>query len=174
MQRTKFDHMNCSIARTINIIGEWWTPLILRDVFYGVRRFDLLRRQLGISRKVLTDRLNTLVENKILDRVQYQQHPQRFEYQLTEQGKELFPIIVLLMTWGNKWVYENSEPPLQLADRETGEVLRPLLISATNGQEIRYENAQFQPGSPMYEDKWQELQQWILDKPIKSSTKGEG
>ncbi len=163
MQRTKFDNTICSIARTINIIGEWWTPLILRNIFYGVRRFDVLRRQLGISRKVLTDRLNTLVEHEILERVLYQQRPERYEYHLTERGQELFPIIVMLLTWGDKWVCDTSDPPLKLVDRETGETLKPVLIAANNGQEIRYENVQFDLGSPIYEEKWQALQKAIAE-----------
>lgn len=157
MQRTQFDHMACSVARTLNIIGEWWTPLILRDIFYGVRRFDVLRRHLGISRKVLTDRLNTLVDQQILERVLYQQHPDRYEYRLTDRGRDLFPVIVTLMAWGDKWLSETAVPPVQLVDRETRQPLQPLLISSDTGKEIRHENIRARLGSPDYEEAWQRL-----------------
>jgi DNA-binding HxlR family transcriptional regulator len=161
MQRTHFDHMACSVARTLDIVGEWWTLLILRDIFYGIGRFDVLRRHLGISRKVLTSRLKTLVDNEILMRVRYQRKPDRYEYRLTDRGKELFPVIVSLMSWGDKWLAENGEPPVLLVDRETGEPLEPLLVSADNGLEIRWETAEARPGSAKYEEAWAALQEAI-------------
>ena len=163
MQRTNFDHLSCSVARTMNIIGEWWTPLILRDIFSGIHRFDVLRRHLGISRKVLTNRLNTLVENEIVERVLYQENPDRYEYRLTERGRDLFPVIVALMTWGDKWIFGAQEPPVQLVDRETNNVIQPLLISADTGQEIRYENVRMRLGSPAYKEEWQRLQNAIAE-----------
>ncbi len=161
MQRTHFDHMACSVARTLDIVGEWWTLLILRDIFYGIRRFDVLRRHLGVSRKVLTNRLNTLVKNDILDRVRYQQKPNRYEYRLTERGRELYPVIVALMVWGDRWLAKAGEPPVVLVDRETGEPLEPVLVSADNGLEIRHETTIAQLGSPVYEEAWLALQQAI-------------
>ena len=163
MQRTQFDQMACSVARTLNVIGEWWTLLILRDIFYGIRRFDVLRRHLGISRKVLTSRLNTLVEHRVLERVLYQQHPDRYEYRLTERGRELFPVIVMLIAWGDKWLSEPGELPIQLVERESGEVLQPLLINTNSGREVKYGSVQALPGSPAYKDAWQQLQQAIAD-----------
>ena len=156
MQRTHFDNMSCSVARTLNIIGEWWTLLILRDIFFGIRRFDVLRKHLGISRKVLTARLNTLIENKILERVQYQQNPERYEYQLTERGHDLFPVIVTLMVWGDKWIFE-ATPPVQLVDRKTKDLIKPALVSIDTGQEIRYENVQARLASEKFSKEWQRL-----------------
>ncbi len=163
MQRTHFDHLSCSVAQTLDIIGEWWTPLILRDIFYGIHRFDILRRHLGVSRKVLTSRLSALVEHQILERVLYQQKPDRYEYRLTERGRDLFPVIVVLMNWGDKWLQKEGEQPIQLVDKETKKVLKPLLVSADTGEEIRYEKVQARLGASLYEDEWKELQAAITE-----------
>ncbi len=163
MQRTHFDHLSCSVAQTLDIIGEWWTPLILRDIFYGIHRFDILRRHLGVSRKVLTSRLSALVEHQILERVLYQQKPDRYEYRLTERGRDLFPVIVVLMNWGDKWLQKEGEQPIQLVDKETKKVLKPLLVSADTGEEIRYEKVQARLGASLYEDEWKELQAAIAE-----------
>lgn len=166
MQRTQFDERACAIARTINIIGEWWTPLIVRDLFYGVCRFDALRKHLGISRKVLTNRLNTLVENKIVERVPYQENPPRFEYRLTERGQDLLPILLTLKAWGDKWLNENggqAESPVKLVDAETGEPLQPMLISMATGQPITPQSVDVVPGSESDEAEWVALQEAIAE-----------
>ena len=89
MQRTSFEEMTCSIARTLTIVGEWWTPLIIRDIYGGITRFDALQRNLGISRKVLAQRLATLVEHGVIQRTAYQDRPRRYDYGLTEKGADL-------------------------------------------------------------------------------------
>jgi len=104
MKRSSVTHLNCSIARSLDILGEWWTLLIVRDAFFGVRRFDHFVADLGISRGVLTDRLATLVGHQILKRHRYQQLPDRFEYKLTDKGRDLFPVLITLMQWGDKWL----------------------------------------------------------------------
>lgn len=97
-----YEDQTCSISRTLEVIGERWTVLILRDVFLGLRRFGGLQQSLGIARNVLTDRLNWLVEAGILERVAYQDHPVRYEYQLTEEGSDLFPVLLAMMHWGDR------------------------------------------------------------------------
>lgn len=92
----------CSISRTLEIIGERWTLLILRDVFFGLRRFGDLQASLGIARNVLADRLNRLVDDGIVERVPYQEHPVRHEYHLTAMGYDLLPVLLSMMTWGDK------------------------------------------------------------------------
>jgi DNA-binding HxlR family transcriptional regulator len=139
MKRTSFDDMKCSIARTLNLIGEWWTPLILRDIFFGVRRFEPLLHHLGISRNILTDRLQTLVDHQILERRLYQERPARYEYVLTERGRDLFPILVAVMEWGNKWLAD-SGPPTELIHQECGQVVKPVFICSACGQEITRRN----------------------------------
>src|SRR4051794_18773866 len=93
---------NCSVARTLDIIGDRWSVLVLREAFLGVRRFDVIQRHLGIARNVLTDRLNRLVDHGILARRQYSERPPRSEYLLTESGLELWPSIVALLQWGDR------------------------------------------------------------------------
>src|SRR5436305_452874 len=93
---------NCSIAKTLDVVGERWSFLILREAFLGVRRFDQMQADLGIARNILSDRLGKLVEGGILERRKYQDRPARFEYRLTEKGIDLYPIVVTIMTWGDK------------------------------------------------------------------------
>ncbi|HEV3123287.1 MAG TPA: helix-turn-helix domain-containing protein [Candidatus Dormibacteraeota bacterium] len=111
MRRTSFAGMQCSVARTLEIVGEWWTILILRDAFCGVRRFDDFQRRSGIARNILTDRLQTLVDSGILERRRYQERPERFEYRLTEKGKDLYPVVIGLLRWGDRWATEGEPGP---------------------------------------------------------------
>ena len=111
--------MACSIARTLEHIGERWTFLILRDAFYGVRRFDDFQADLGVARNILTKRLKKLVETGIMRREQYQDNPARYEYRLTEKGRELVPILATMVAWGDKWEHD-GEPPLILIHDECG------------------------------------------------------
>jgi DNA-binding HxlR family transcriptional regulator len=102
----------CSIARALEVIGDRWTILILRDAFRGIRRFDELRRDLDIARPVLADRLRKLVDHGVLQKVQYQARPPRFEYRLTPMGIELTPALVALMRWGDKFLSDGGPPTL--------------------------------------------------------------
>lgn len=99
MKREPYKHMNCSVAAALDIVGEPWTLLILRDAYQQVRRFEEFQRHLGIARNILTARLKKLVEHGILKKVQYQDRPRRFEYRLSEKGAALFPVIVCLKEW---------------------------------------------------------------------------
>ena len=96
MKRSSVSHLNSGIARALEVVGEWWTPLIIREVFLGRTRYDEIQGQLGIARNVLSDRLNSLVGAGVLIRVQYSERPQRFEYQLTDMGRDLFGTLVML------------------------------------------------------------------------------
>ena len=120
MKRSSVGHFNCSIARALDIVGEWWTLLILRDIFLGLRRFEAIQADLGIARNVLSDRLSTLVGQGVLERRRYQEHPERHEYVLTEMGRELAPVLASLMQWGDRWLSPDG-PPLVLLHRDCGE-----------------------------------------------------
>src|ERR1700742_5376027 len=109
----------CSIARAMEILGERWTFLILRESFYGVRRFSDMQRNLGIARNILSTRLQTLVGAGILVRVLYREEPERYEYRLTEAGRDLYPRIVTLMRWGDKH-FQADEPPVGLRHNTCG------------------------------------------------------
>ena len=115
----EYTDQNCSIAHSLEVIGERWTLLILRDAFIGIRRFDDFQRNLGIARNVLQARLERLVEAGVLRRERYQERPERFEYRLTRKGVDLWPVIVALMKWGDKHVAENG-PPVVLRHRGCG------------------------------------------------------
>lgn len=120
MRRTSLADFHCSVARTIDIIGEWWTPLIVRDAFYGRRRFEDFHRSLGLARNVLAARLDRLVETGIMERQLYEDHPPRFEYVLTEKGRDLFPVIAALLAWGDRWTAGDAGPPLLLVHEPCG------------------------------------------------------
>jgi DNA-binding HxlR family transcriptional regulator len=105
-----YDDQNCSIARTLELVGERWTLLIVRDVFLGVRRFDQLQASLGVARNVLSDRLERLVEAGVLERRRYQERPERFEYRLTAAGRELSVPLLALMHWGDRHLAPDGPP----------------------------------------------------------------
>ena len=117
-----------SADAVLEIIGERWTLLILRDVFAGLHRFDDLVDSLGITRTVLTNRLRKLVEDGVLERRRYQQHPDRFEYHATEKGRALFPVIAHLMRWGDAYYPEQAGPPRLLLHRDCGGQLHTALV----------------------------------------------
>jgi DNA-binding HxlR family transcriptional regulator len=108
--RADYTGQNCSIARALELVGERWTILILRDVFLGTYRFEKLQNDLGIARNVLQTRLERLVEEGILRRVQYEQRPPRFEYRLTRKGTDLWPVLVGLLKWGDRYVSPSGAP----------------------------------------------------------------
>src|SRR4051812_6562411 len=110
MQRTSFESMNCSIAQCLEAVGEWWSILIIRDAFLGVSRFDDFQARLGISRNILNARLNRLVEAGVLKRAPYQDHPPRFEYQLTEKGRDLWLVVNSMREWGDRWAAPQGAP----------------------------------------------------------------
>jgi DNA-binding HxlR family transcriptional regulator len=103
MRHKSFQEMNCSVAQTLEVVGEWWTMLIIRESMLGIRRFDEFQASLGIARNVLTDRLNALVARGILARVPYQEHPVRYNYRLTEKGRDLWTVLTALRQWGDRW-----------------------------------------------------------------------
>jgi DNA-binding HxlR family transcriptional regulator len=121
MQRTSFGEMACSIARTLDVVGEPWSPLVLRDVFVGMNRFEQIQADLGISRKVLTERLNHLVDHGVLERRPYDKRP-RFEYHLTRKGLELFDVLMVMVGWGDKWLSGAAGPPVLYRHHSCGAV----------------------------------------------------
>ena len=121
MQRTNFGEMACSIARTLDVIGEPWSPLILRDIYVGMGRFDQLQADLGISRKVLTERLNHLLDHGVLERRPYDNRP-RYEYHLTAKGTELVDLLMVMVAWGDKWLAGQAGPPVLYRHHACGEI----------------------------------------------------
>ena len=110
MHRTSFQGINCSVAQTLEVVGEWWTMLIIRDAFLGVTRFDRFQARLGISRNILTDRLDDLVDRGVLERHPYQENPVRYDYTLTDKGQDLWLVLAAMRQWGDKWAAPGGAP----------------------------------------------------------------
>jgi DNA-binding HxlR family transcriptional regulator len=125
VQRTPFGEIACSIARTFDVVGEPWTALVLRDVYAGITRFDDLQGDLGLSSKVLADRLRMLVEHGILQKHPYQDRPARYDYLLTAKGEELVVAVFALLAWGDRWADGGAGPPVLLRHLTCGLDTRP-------------------------------------------------
>ncbi|HEX3469227.1 MAG TPA: helix-turn-helix domain-containing protein [Candidatus Elarobacter sp.] len=141
--RKAFGDQLCSIARTLDIVGDWWTLLVLRDVFRGTRRFDDLKRGLDIATNVLTARLKHLTDAGILERRAYQDHPPRFEYDVTAKGRDLYPVLIALAQYGDRHLRAaaNDDPPRVLVHDACGHVSNPALMCSHCGTEVSARNA---------------------------------
>ena len=130
MTAASWDRSQCSVAGTLAVVGEKWSLLVLREAFLGVRRFADFQRVLGAPKAVLTDRLATLVGHGVLARVPYQAEGerQRHEYRLTEKGLDLYPALVALMEWGDRYLTEDGVPPLALRHRDCGAPVHLALV----------------------------------------------
>jgi DNA-binding HxlR family transcriptional regulator len=146
--------LTCSVARALSVVGDRWTLLILRDAFLGVRRFDDFHADLGTTRHRLADRLRTLVAHGILDRVPYEEHPPRFEYRLTEKGRDLYPVVVSLTRWGDRWMAGADGPPIELIHRSCGHSIVPTLTCPDCSEPIDPRHMEALPG-PALRGKWQ-------------------
>jgi DNA-binding HxlR family transcriptional regulator len=135
MQRKNFGNMQCPIARSLERVGEWWSILILRDAFRGLTRFDQFQASLGIAPNMLTRRLNALVDSGLLEKRAYSEHPPRFEYVLTERGRDFRPVLWALLAWGNKH-FAPEGPSVVVVDSETGEVADPVLVDRHSGRPL--------------------------------------
>ena len=132
MRRRTFDRMDCSIAKALDIVGDPWPILILRDALLGVRRFDVFSTRLGIPRATLSARLDHLCRRGVLEQRRYQDRPERMEYVLTAKGRALQPVVVTLMQWGDQWV-RDDDPPTTIVDGDTGATVDPVLIDRERG-----------------------------------------
>jgi DNA-binding HxlR family transcriptional regulator len=146
MQVTSLADWNCSIAKTLDVVGEWWTLLILRDAFRGTRRFDDFQASLGLARSVLTTRLRKLTEHGVLERRAYSARPPRYEYFLTEKGRTLFPVIVALIGWGDAWAPGPDGPPVVFVHDTCGNVTQPMLTCPHCHGEVSAANTHSEPG----------------------------
>jgi DNA-binding HxlR family transcriptional regulator len=144
-----YEDQNCSIARALEVIGERWTILIVRDAFLGIRRFDDFQRSLGVSRGVLADRLDRLVDGGILERRMYQEHPERHEYRLTDRGRDLWPVTMALVKWGDRH-YAEQGPPRLFHHRGCGGDVTDRRTCAKCGAELTVHDVETRlaPGAP--------------------------
>ena len=135
MRRTRFDDAPCPIARTVDLLGDWWTPMVLRELLFGRRRFSDIQERLDLNRSVLTQRLNRLVEEGLVERVRYQQHPPRDEFVLTDKGRAAWDVLSVMWSYGERWLFDEA-PPVELYDRDTGQPVEPVVIDRRTGRPL--------------------------------------
>jgi DNA-binding HxlR family transcriptional regulator len=146
MRQTSFAHMHCSLAQALDLIGDWWTPLILRDLFLGLDRFDDLATDLGISRNLLTTRLAELVEHGIVERRRYSERPPRDRYVLTQAGRELAPIFAALTAWGDRWAQPEGGPPVRFEHTLCNHTFKPVVTCSNCGKPVAPDDLRVLPG----------------------------
>lgn len=151
-RRVDLSAFSCSVARTLDVVGDKWTLLVLRDAFYGLRRFEDFTRDLGIARNILTDRLGRLVDAGVLERRQYEQHPPRFEYRLTAKGRDLLPVLLTMMHWGDTWAGADDDPPINLIHDACGRPTHAVTVCAGCGEELTPFNVRVEPLPPVIDE----------------------
>ena len=137
--------MHCSVAQCLDVVGEWWSMLILRDVFLGVSRFDDFQERLGISRNILNQRLNRLVGAGVLEKVAYSEHPPRFDYRLTDKGRDLWPVLTAMRQWGDRYAAPDG-PPLLATHKGCGEIAEAVMVCSACGEPIGAGDVRAMPG----------------------------
>ena len=143
MSRKRFDDMNCSVAQSLEQVGDWWTLLIVRDAMLGSSRFAQFESSLGIAKNILTDRLKRMVDNEVLERVLT---GKRAEYKLTPKGRDLWPVLAALRLWGDRWVFGPGNEPILARDRSTGAVVANLVQADFAGRPIDPREIEFVAG----------------------------
>lgn len=138
--------MPCSIARSLAIVGDRWTLLILRNAFMRIRRFDDFQQQMGLTRHVLAERLARLVEAGVMNKVAYQDRPPRYEYRLTEMGKDLYPVLQALTVWGDKWHDKGEGAPLQYVHKHCGQHYTPTMTCSVCHEAVTAQDTLAMPG----------------------------
>jgi DNA-binding HxlR family transcriptional regulator len=165
MQRVSFSNMNCSIAQALEVVGEWWSLLIVRDALFGVSRFDEFQERLGISRNVLNERLTRLVEEGVLEKVLYQEHPPRYDYRLTEKGRDLWQVLNAMKEWGDRWAAPLG-PPTEFVHRTCGEHAHVVPTCSACGEVLVQRDLKVVPG-PGYD-----TESHLLNRPRRPPAEG--
>jgi DNA-binding HxlR family transcriptional regulator len=145
MRWSQIGEQDCSVARALSVVGDRWTLVVLRECFQRTRRFDDFQRNTGAPRPILADRLRHLVEEGVLSREPYGNHPDRFEYRLTEKGLDLYPVIVGLLTWGDRWMDDGDGPPVDLRHKHCGEIAHPELACPACGEWVGARDIKAEP-----------------------------
>jgi DNA-binding HxlR family transcriptional regulator len=146
MRKKRFDDMNCSIARALDQVGDWWTLLIVRECTQGTTRFDEFQGELGIARNILTARLEQLSDLGILERFPLESRANTDGYRLTRKGEELYPVLVTLMQWGDRWAAPNGKAPTRLVAAGTGKPVQKITVHGPDGKPLTYRDVRFAPG----------------------------
>jgi DNA-binding HxlR family transcriptional regulator len=143
--RRRFDDEECSVAQSLEILGDWWTLLVVREAFLGARRFTDFADRLAISKNILTRRLDHLVKHGVLAKVDAGVHGERYEYELTRMGKDLVTVITALRQWGDRWIYGEGKEPLVVIDRRTGRPIPRLRIVGEDGASLGGRDLELRP-----------------------------
>jgi len=146
MGRRRFGEMNCGIAQALEVLGDWWTLLVVRDAFFGVRRFGDFQRSLGIAKNILAARLAHLVEHGILEKVDVGESGERFEYRLTAKGEALLPVLTTLREWSDEYVFGKGNEPVIVKDRRTERRLPKLRVTDADGRALSRRDLRTVPG----------------------------
>lgn len=149
MRWDDIDKQSCSVARTLSVVGERWTMLIIRDAFLGTRRFDQFQSNLGITRHRLSERLGKLVEAGVLVKVPYSDRPVRHEYRLTRKGLGLYPVLMSMARWGDEWMDGGAGAPLEYVHQKCGKRTRPVLTCSECNEPLRPEEVTPRLGEPL-------------------------
>ena len=136
MRRTRFDDWPCPIARVTDLVGDWWTPIVMREVFAGRSRFDEIQQSIECSRPILAQRLSRLVDEGLLVKVEYEQHPPRYDYRLTDKGRAFWDVLAAMWRWGSDWLWDGGVAPVTLIDRDTKNEIRPAVVDANSGEPL--------------------------------------
>jgi len=145
VERKSFADMHCSVAQCLEVVGEWWSMLIVRDAFLGVTRFDDFQDRLGISRNILNQRLSRLVEAGVLARVPYSEHPLRYDYRLTDKGGDLWPVLTAMRQWGDRYEAPDG-PPIQVTHKSCGHVTDAVMVCSACGERLGARDVRAAPG----------------------------
>jgi DNA-binding HxlR family transcriptional regulator len=146
--RLAYSAENCSVTRALKIVGEKWSLLILREAFFGLRRFDEFQQALGCARNLLSARLTSLVEHGVLERTEYREEGQRPrpEYQLTEMGKDLLPTIIALLNWGDRWINDAVRAPLLVRHKDCGARVQTQVVCVRGHASLKLQDVVSTPG----------------------------
>ena len=146
MSRTRFEKFNCSIARSLDEIGDWWTLLIVREAFSGAHTFTEFVDNLGVARNILSDRLGRLISSGILEKKKTRPDTARYTYHLTKKGHDLLPVLVALMQWGDEWVSGKGREPVRFVDRFRNRPIRKLKVQSEGGKTLKMDDISLIPG----------------------------
>ena len=144
--QSEADSYRRSVTHVLETLGESWSMLIVREAFFGTRRFEGFQQNLGIARNILADRLKKLCQNGILERVPIREGARRQEYRLTSKGRDLFPTLIALTQWGDRWVFGAGEEPFLFVERDSGEPIQQIRVRAADGHSLRPREVKIETG----------------------------
>lgn len=145
MPRTSLAEYPCSIARTLDVIGDQWSFLIVRDALVGETTFSGFQKSLGVSKNILSQRLDHLVTHEILRKFPVSENARRNSYQLTSKGRELFPIVIAMLQWGDKWMFGSEGEPVQVLDKENHAPVQKVGVVARDGRFLQPQDVDYNP-----------------------------